>query len=379
MNTIVHTALRYPPATGGVETYVKELVERTRDLEAGRDVRVLTSSMRTHGPISYLKPKELVPDPMYIQRLHSMNTPLVSYPRLQALDYYLGHHKPDIVHGYSFWYQPADVAARYAKKHNIPFIFHPMYYENEVRQKPFWQVYKKTIGAKTFALADAVVVISPYEQKLIEEAGFKVKRFVLIPPGIDTAKFKKAKAPTRKNSDPTLLMVSRLSEGKGIEDVLHALPTLVKEFPEIKLRIAGEDFGNLESLKKLVNDLGIKQQVQFLGRISDEELVKEYISATAFVHASYYEAFGIVLGEASAAGLPVIARNTSAVSFVVQDKVTGFLFNTQEELIQSVMNVLSNPVKAQKMGIEGKKYVTRQFSWDESIKKLIELYDQLKS
>ena len=108
---IVHTCLRYPPATGGVETYVRELVKRTRSIAQNIDVRVLTSKMRTHGPITELSPDRLLYDPPYVQRLHHLATPLVSYPRLQALNYYLGHHQPDLVHAYSFWYQPADTTA----------------------------------------------------------------------------------------------------------------------------------------------------------------------------------------------------------------------------------------------------------------------------
>src|SRR5688572_15547439 len=113
---IVHTTLRYPPATGGVETYVRDIVEGTRNIDAGRDVRVLTSKLRTHGPPSVLDGEFLLDDPMYVQRLHHASTPFISYPRLQALSYYLGHHQPDVVHGHGFWYQPADTAARYARK-----------------------------------------------------------------------------------------------------------------------------------------------------------------------------------------------------------------------------------------------------------------------
>src|SRR5688572_19716389 len=193
---IVHTCLRYPPATGGVETYVHEIVERTR-LRQGfggqgsknLDVRVLTSKMRTHGPITTLDPNLLLDDAPYVQRLHHAATPFFSYPRLQALKYYLGHHQPDIVHGYSFWYQPADVAARYAKTHHLPFFFHPMYYEDANRQKLSWQLYKRSIGHQTFAAADVVIVISPHEQSLIEQARLPVKRFALIPPGIDMAQY----------------------------------------------------------------------------------------------------------------------------------------------------------------------------------------------
>ncbi|MGH9857286.1 MAG: glycosyltransferase, partial [Acidobacteriota bacterium] len=152
-----------------METHVQELVTRTRHIPEDpasasvRDVRVLTSAMRTHGPITKLAPELLLDDPLYVQRLHYAATPLISYPRLQALSYYIGHHNPDILHAYSFWYQPADVAARYAQKRRIPFFFHPVFYENEVRKKWFWQLYKNIVGRRTFAAADIVFVISPYE------------------------------------------------------------------------------------------------------------------------------------------------------------------------------------------------------------------------
>src|SRR5688572_10767570 len=101
---ILHTCLRYPPATGGVEQYVEDIVEGTRDIQQKRDVRVLTSKLRTHGPISELPPEQLLDDAPYVQRLQHGGTPLVSYPRLQALPYYISHHQPHIVHGYSYWY-----------------------------------------------------------------------------------------------------------------------------------------------------------------------------------------------------------------------------------------------------------------------------------
>ena len=102
---IVHVSLRYPPATGGAERYVHDIVTHTRSVPEKRDVRVLTSRLRTHGPLSLLDPNLLLDDPIYIQRLHHSATPFVSYPRLQAFRYYLGHHAPDIIHAYGFWYQ----------------------------------------------------------------------------------------------------------------------------------------------------------------------------------------------------------------------------------------------------------------------------------
>lgn len=377
---IIHSCLRYPPATGGVETYVKELVTHTRDISANRDVRVLTSKLRTHGPISELDPNFLLDDPPYVQRLHHATTPFISYPRLQSLSYYIGHHKPDILHGYSFWYQPADVTARFAKQNKIPFIFHPIYYTNSIRRKPIWRLYQSTIGRKTFAAADVVVVISPFEKELIKKTNMPVKRFELIPPGVNFDEF------TETNPNPflsrnilgtVLLTVSRIAKGKGLTDLINALPKILKAIPDTQLAIAGEDFGHLDNLKQLAHKLGVTNHVHFLGRLDRQTLVSCYQHANLFIHPSHYEAFGIVLAEALAANTPVVARNSSAIPYVAPHDKASLLFNSKPELIKNVIEILQNDFLRQKLVSGGSKYVKQNFSWEAAEKKLASLYKEI--
>lgn len=376
---ILHTTLRYPPASGGVETYAQQLVERTRDNKAGRDVRVLTSSMRTHGPITELEPSQLVDDPMYVQRLRASPTPGISYPRLQALEYYIGHHRPNILHAYSFWYQPADVVARYAKKYHLPFFFHPIYYENAIRQKLIWQLYKKTIGQKTFAAADVVIVISPQEKELIIQAGFPVKRFELVPPGIDEANFTDRRLnPFLKRGirGQVIITVSRLAPGKRLQDAVAAMPAILQQHPDANLAIIGEDFGSLSGLQADAQRLGIHQHVHFLGRLPDEELRAAYEHADVMLHTSEYEAFGITLAESLAAGTPVVARHVGAVSYVVPDGLAGLLFTTTDELVSHINTLLRDEGDRIRLGRQGQEHVLKNFTWDKSIKKLAKLYDE---
>lgn len=378
---IIHTTLRYPPATGGAERYIQEIVERTRNMSEERDVRVLTSKMRTHGPITLLDPELLMDDAIYVQRLQTSKTPYVSYPRLQALSYYMSHHTPDILESYGFWYQPADTAARYAKKHNIPFIFHPIYYENRARRKAVWQIYKHTVGKATFAAADVVVVLSEFEKQLIQQSGMPVKRFEIAPPGIDTKKMKVSQPnpfASRNIQGTILLAVSRISKSKGLQDVIRALPTIVKEIPDAQLGIVGEDFGYIKNLQFIAKQFKITDHVHILGRLSDSELIGAYQHADIFVHASHYEAFGIVLAEAMAAGRPVVARNSAAIPEVVPHQKAGLLFSTQDELVQSVVTLCKNKVLAQEYGAYGKKHVEENFTWDVSIAKLLNLYEELR-
>ncbi len=373
---ILHTCLRYPPATGGVETYVHEIVERTRSVEAQRDVRVLTSAMRTHGPISMLAPELLLDDPPYVQRTHVAATPLLSYPRLQGLAYYIGHHQPDILHGYSFWYQPADVAARYAQKKHVPFIFHPMYY---ARHKLTWQAYAHLIGKKTFAAADVVAVISPYEQSLIEAAGFPVKRFELLPPGIDTHALSQPHVNpyvARGIKGTVFLGVGRLSASKGFDTALRAFVRLHAEQPNINLVIIGEDFGEEAALKQLSQELKATN-VHFWGKVDTPTLLGAYQHATALVQPSHYEAFGITAAEALAAGTPVIARNVAAVPYVVPDDKAGLLFNTDEELYRALKTIVASPEAAKRLGTAGQQHVRQNFSWETTITRLLALYEEL--
>ncbi len=377
---IVHTCLRYPPATGGAETYVREIVERTKDIDAGRDVRVLTSKLRTHGPVSELAPDQLLDDPIYVQRLHHTTIPGISYPRLQALSYYLGHHAPDIVHGYSFWYQPADVAARYARKHRLPFIFHPIYYNHGRRREVKWQLYKRLIGHTTFRAADVVAVISPFEQKLLEAEGFPIKRFELIPPGIDSSQFKRrCENPfaSRGISGRILLAVSRLAPGKGLEQLLGIFPALVRQHHDVQLMIVGEDFGLEQILRQKAQHSGVARNIHFLGKLPAQELIGAYQHSDVFVHPSKYEAFGIVLAEAMAAGLPIVARDIAAIPYVVPHEKAGLLFSTPEEMQQNLSSLLDNQQLRRTFAEFGKSYVKQHFSWDVIIPRILALYAQL--
>lgn len=376
---VVHTCIRYPPASGGAEIYAREIVQRTRDISSGRDVRVLTSKLRTHYPASELNPELLLDDPIYVQRLHHLATPMFAYPRLQALKYYIGRLKPDILESYGFWYQPADVTARYARRHSIPFIFHPLYYENKTRRKLIWQLYKHTIGRQTFAAAEVVVVISPFERQLIKQAGFAVKRFELVSPGVLIDQYQRPRLNPflkHKISGLVILTVGRVAKGKGLADIMAALPDIIRAVPAAQLVLIGEDFGARKLLRRQARQLGVVDHVHWLGKVEPEELIAAYQHATIFVHPSHYEAFGIVLAEAQAAGIPVVARNVAAVPYVVPDGQTGSLFSTSQELTEHVIKLLQDDSLRRKLGQAGIKHVATNFNWEHSINKLLALYDE---
>lgn len=372
---LTHVTLRYPPASGGVEAYTWNLVERLR--AAGEDVSVETTNLRTHHPATFLA--EPLQDPPYVHR-HPVRTlgPL-AYPIPRGLYSSLISHPSSLIHAHGFWYAPADIAAR-ACRRRIPFVLNPYYSR---RPKALWTAYRALIGRKTISAADAIVVISPHEEHLLRADGFTLRRTELIPPGIEPAEFEiKREDPftARGLSDRRVLFFAgRIARGKGVDLLLRAFATIRRSAPDTHLVIAGEDFGERKEFASLARALGCDRRVTWLGHVSRETLLAGYQHATVFLFPSRYEAFGIAALEAQAAGCPVVATNTAALPFVVEDGVTGLLVRPEDpdDLAAKTVHLLEIPGRARQLGEAGQDRARRAFTWEQSLTKLRTLYTDL--
>jgi glycosyltransferase involved in cell wall biosynthesis len=373
---IVHTLLRYPPATGGVEEYTRELVERLRADE--EDVRVETTSLKTHHPPTTLA--DPLHDPPYVHRHEAHTFDAVGYPIPYGLKEELLGLPMDILHAHAFWYAPADIAARVAKRRNIPFVFNPYYYNTGNRRTMKWQLYRILYGRSTIAAADAIVVISPQEKDLLTRDGFLFQRTELIPPGIDPQEFTESSAsPFLRwgvDSDRVMLFVGRIARSKGLDLLVHALATVKRTVHDAQLAVIGEDFGFRRECELLALKLGVADDITWVGKVSREDLLAAYRHARVLVLPSRYEAFGIVLLEAAASGCPVVATNGSAIPFVVKDGETGLLFAPEEsaDLAEKIVTILEDSSFAKRLGAQAKERARRDWTWEKSVRALRALY-----
>ena len=129
------------------------------------------------------------------------------------------------------------------------------------------------------------------------------------------------------------LFVGRLEEMKGIELVVHAF----EQLPELTLCVAGE--GPLKApLQQYAKEKGLAN-IRFLGQLDKKQLDSYYAGSTALVVASqWYEGFPMVITEAYAHGLPVIAGNIGNMGSLIEDGKTGVLYayDSREELRRAV-------------------------------------------
>jgi len=143
---------------------------------------------------------------------------------------------------------------------------------------------------------------------------------------------------------------------KRIQDLLEAVARLRDRLPDLQVRIVGSGPEH-KSLVRLHARLGLGDTVLFLGEVSRTRLAEEYISADCFCLPSVQEGFGIVILEAMAAGLPVVACRAAAVPEVVPDGVAGRLVEPRnpERLTEALEELLMDSGRRKEYGEAGRR------------------------
>jgi glycosyltransferase involved in cell wall biosynthesis len=199
--------------------------------------------------------------------------------------------------------------------------------------------------------------------------------------GVDSSFFNQSPTRFRKKDTPfSLLFCGRLNgarEQKGIDVLLRSLPLVVPHH-NVLLNMIGTG-PRLEQYRTLAETLNIRDYVRFLGFIEHDEMPQHYAQADLFVLPSRRESFGLVLAEAMACGLPVVATTAGAIPEVVEDGVTGVLVPPDDPraLAKAINSLLSDPERMNAMDINGRKRVEEHFTWDKVAERVIEGYHKM--
>lgn len=169
--------------------------------------------------------------------------------------------------------------------------------------------------------ADVVTTPTRRAANLLEQAS-GLTGVLAVSCGIEASKF--ANQTPTTNKEPRILFVGRLDYEKHLHNLLRAVAMLPKNL-NVKVEIVG-DGGEREYLENLANELGINQNIEFRGHITDQELPKAYERATLFTMPSIAELQSIATMEAMASGRPIVAADAMALPHLVHDGDNGYLF-----------------------------------------------------
>jgi glycosyltransferase involved in cell wall biosynthesis len=170
-----------------------------------------------------------------------------------------------------------------------------------------------------------------------------------------------------KNAIPYLLAVSSINYHKNYSRTIEAFSNLCKSKNlNISLLVIG---GSSSCFTKQSYIISQNVPIRFLGRVNDNELVKLYQSAKAFVFPSLYEGFGIPPLEAQSCGCPVIASKTTSMPEILGDSVIYFNPTDISEIQNTMDTIIANQQLRDSLTTKGLSNVSR-FSWEDSACKL---------
>ena len=377
---VAHVTLRFD-APGGVETTVRETVRRLRG--SGDDVTVFASDLFNESGWARRSDWAPVVDGVPVQRFPAVKRPFPRFtlPVMPGLVDALVASHPDVIHAHSHRYGHVLQSAAVASREGIPIVisthYHPADSRETATKRGLLRLEDHTFGVLAYRTADALVVESETEARLVRE--FAPSRSIrIIPPGIDLSAWNdpggdRASAPSLPPS--YFVFAGRIAPNKGLPFLLAAWAALPSA-GRPSLVFMGRDWGMRSALEAEAERRGLGDGVHWLDHVPDPRAYRAVIrAARALVLPSEWEAYGLVLLDALAAGTPVIATSVGAVPEVLDGGRAGRLvpYGNVPALTESLRSVLADPGANERFVTAGRERV-RGLDWSVAVEKHRALY-----
>ncbi|MBQ2637700.1 glycosyltransferase [Candidatus Saccharibacteria bacterium] len=307
----------------------------------------------------------------------------------KALDWF----KPDVIHVQTN--EPIAIASKhYALSKNIPLVTTGHTFPDQITgqfellkpiKKPLDAIVKKYLVS---FMKNSEYTTMPTELAIQELTPEPSKRFKVqveaISNGVDLSNFKPGRAKEyiyKKYKIPKTkkiaIHVGRIDADKSVDRVIDAFERVLRKRDDAVLLIVGDGIAKAD-LIEMTQALGISKNVRFLGRVLPPDLNEIYKTADVFVTASEIETQGVVLVEAAATGLPLVAVDAGAVADLVRDGENGFLCKAGGDIkgiAEGLEKILSDDVLAKRMSAESL-VTAKQHDLSITVKRFLEIYEE---
>ena len=236
--------------------------------------------------------------------------------------------------------------------------------------------------------AAAILCVGLDEQKQVQER-FPSKRVIHLPNGVDPDRFAEGDGLRFRGKygiaqgARVVLTVGRIDPQKNQMLAVRCLPDLLRNDPNVHLVFFGHvtNDGYRETLEAESQRLDIEKNVTLIPGLAADgsDLVDAYHGADLFLLPSAHEPFGIVILEAWASGLPVVASRVGGVRSLVGDGVDGVLFDPSNagQLVEAVTSLIGDPERARSVAQAGCAKARDRYSWDTVTRDLLKVYEEV--
>ncbi|UCF08327.1 MAG: glycosyltransferase family 4 protein [Thermoplasmata archaeon] len=384
---LLKLCVRFPPAPGGVEFQLLKVLKELQ--KRGHDVQVFTSDLYSEIPWRKLDGSytDVEGIPVKRFRAHSLKGDY-QYSVMPSLVRAVLSGRWDIIHAHSYGFFPSHAGAMGARARRGKFVFTPHFHPGETgwggeKRKRIRGFYDEYAAGRVISAAEKIICVSEGEKKYAVEAGFPRDRIAIVPDSVDITRFEGLKKGSFREAfgieGNFVLFVGRLAKNKGLEYLVEAVPEVLEPFPETKFVMIGEDEGMKEKLASRAKGLDVEDKIFFLGALNDEQVSQAFLDSSVFVLPSEFEAFGIVLIEAAAAGRACVATRVGGIPYVVKDGETGTLvdYADSHQLARAISELLGDEKKRSSLGRTGKKHVEENFTIEKVVDRLEGVYDEV--
>lgn len=238
-----------------------------------------------------------------------------------------------------------------------------------------------------------IIAISGYTKSLLKGIGVDESKIQIVYNGVDE-KFLSNPNKSEKRSEIrkrlgiedkeiVLVTVARVLPRKGQDNVIRALPEVVKSIPDIRYVVVGEG-RYVDEFRRLSTDLGLEDIVIFTGGVPHDEIMDYLDMSDVFIMANRLwnnkvEGFGNVFIEAAARGLPVIAGNDSGAVEAVSHNFNGYLVDpfSVKSISDAVIKLAEDESRRKKFGENGVQFVSENFRDEKMIAGYINILKEI--
>jgi glycosyltransferase involved in cell wall biosynthesis len=333
--------------------------------------------------------------PSYIRDVANGTAPLDTLQRIRmfsaAVRQRSAQFQPDVFNPHFAFF--VSLVTRSMLPKHVPIVTHfhgPWAYESKVEDQGSsvtkyvrFQV-KKKIESAAYRRSDCFIVLSRYfADLLVSGFGVSKERIHIIPGAADTERFRPADNRQALREDlgvsgqKVLFCARRLVRRMGLDHLIRAMVSVIREVPEARLYIAGD--GPLrKELASLIEEAGLAGAVSLLGRVSDQDLVRWYQAADfSIVPTLTLEGFGLVTTEALACGTPVLGTPYGGTKEILE-KLSGVLLfedRSPEAMACKIISVLKGSCEVPSRQ-ECRQFVLRHYTWNHVARSITAVFEQ---
>lgn len=310
----------------------------------------------------------------------------VRVPLPFVIDEKIDDFQPDIIHSHHP-YLLGDAALRAARRRHLPLVFthhtlHEEYAHYISRNPGKMKRFAAFLSTNYANLCDRVIAPSRSIAHLIRERDVTVP-IAEVPTGVDVDFFSNGDGHAfRKEygiSDQSFVIghLGRLAPEKNLIYLANALARAAKQHPDMSILIAG-DGPSSRDIENIFSKAGVGERLTMTGQVTGQDLADAYQAMKLFAFASKSETQGMVLTEAMAAGVPVVALDAAGAREVVRDGHNGRLLETdtpEERFAQAVLQAADDR-KTVKLWMEAARRTAERFSRRQSAGTLVDVYHE---